>query len=547
MKSLLKSFIIMAFTFFTVTPLMAQNNTGSDILDYVKLMTLRNQSHWQYSYDIQVTPNIPIKINYTIYTNDWFSISTNEGGNYQQHVFSCFPTNGEQSVTVLSPSSGTINVTCQESWFYVMYSSPVYSLSYSQDNSYTVSNTSEYISGKVGIGIVPKEKLEVNGNAKVYGSVFTNEIHFTANDLGAGIDNTDPYTLRKVHDAYDGSHLELNLNDNPDESFRIYGNSSQGYNNGTYSGNLYHSFDASGNVYHAGNVGIGMRNPQSQLHVGGNTTSKFSLGTVSLSGNTGQALAAIQVGQASNGGVLNFQVNPWNQNGYTGVYTPITRMTIDQYGNVGIGSTTPPATSKLYVNGNIRANGDIYGSSVLTFRDDSRFSVTSATIPNLSTTPFSMPKYGIAAPIVNSTADLWIAGDNAIRMFTAGNATPRLTIDNVGNVGIGTTTPDQALTVKGKIHAEEVIVNLNVPMADYVFDPSYKLMPLNQVEQFAKTNSHLPEIPSAEEVRKNGINMGEMQNKLLQKVEELTLYMIEQQKTIDQQSAKIKELEKKIK
>lgn len=115
-----------------------------------------------------------------------------------------------------------------------------------------------------------------------------------------------------------------------------------------------------------------------------------------------------------------------------------------------------------------------------------------------------------------------------------------------GNVGIGTQSPDQKLTVKGKIHAEEVIVDLNVPVADYVFKPTYKLMPLHEVEQFVKTNSHLPEIPSATEITKNGLSMGEMQNKLLQKVEELTLYMISQQKTIDQQQAQIKELNNKL-
>jgi hypothetical protein len=105
---------------------------------------------------------------------------------------------------------------------------------------------------------------------------------------------------------------------------------------------------------------------------------------------------------------------------------------------------------------------------------------------------------------------------------------------NGGNVGIGTTTPDQKLTVKGKIHTEEVIVDLNVPVADYVFKPNYKLMPLPEVEQFVKANSHLPEIPSAAEITKNGLSMGEMQNKLLQKVEELTLYIIEQQKEIEE-------------
>ena len=104
---------------------------------------------------------------------------------------------------------------------------------------------------------------------------------------------------------------------------------------------------------------------------------------------------------------------------------------------------------------------------------------------------------------------------------------------NGGNLGIGTTTPDQKLTVKGKIHAEEVIVDLNVPVADYVFKPDYKLMPLPEIEQFVKTNSHLPEIPSANEISRKGLSVGEMQNKLLQKVEELTLYAIQQNKKIE--------------
>jgi hypothetical protein len=108
----------------------------------------------------------------------------------------------------------------------------------------------------------------------------------------------------------------------------------------------------------------------------------------------------------------------------------------------------------------------------------------------------------------------------------------RLTINADGYVGIGTTIPDQMLTVNGTIHAKEVIVTVDIP-ADYVFHPSYNLMPLHDVEQYVKINSHLPEIPSAAEIIKKGMSIGEMQNKLLQKIEELTLYMIKQQKEID--------------
>ncbi len=106
-----------------------------------------------------------------------------------------------------------------------------------------------------------------------------------------------------------------------------------------------------------------------------------------------------------------------------------------------------------------------------------------------------------------------------------------------GNVGIGTYNPTNKLDVKGTIHAQEVKVDMN-NWSDFVFHPSYQLKPLTEVEKFIKTNGHLQDIPSAAEVEQNGVNMGEMQKKLLQKVEELTLYVIELEK-------KIKDLETK--
>jgi len=153
-------------------------------------------------------------------------------------------------------------------------------------------------------------------------------------------------------------------------------------------------------------------------------------------------------------------------------------------------------------------------------------------------TSTDIPDFQVSTEIVNSN-DLISTGN--LRISGGGNHF----IQN-GNVGIGTTIPDQKLTVKGKIHAEEVIVDLNVPVADYVFKPTYKLMPLPEVEQFVKTNSHLPEIPSATEITKNGLSMGEMQNKLLQKVEELTLYAIQQDKSKKELERKYNALLEKV-
>jgi len=123
-----------------------------------------------------------------------------------------------------------------------------------------------------------------------------------------------------------------------------------------------------------------------------------------------------------------------------------------------------------------------------------------------------------------------------------GNITAENDLFVEGNVGIGTGNPDEKLTVKGKIHAEEVKVDLSVP-PDYVFEKyytgesllksDYQMPTLQEIEAFTKLNHHLPNVPSAEEIQKDGLKLGEMTSILLQKIEELTLYTIEQEKRIN--------------
>jgi UDP-N-acetylglucosamine pyrophosphorylase len=81
---------------------------------------------------------------------------------------------------------------------------------------------------------------------------------------------------------------------------------------------------------------------------------------------------------------------------------------------------------------------------------------------------------------------------------------------------------------------------------DYVFAEDYKLKSLQEVEDYIKENKHLPEIPSAKEIEKNGLMLAEMNMNLLKKMEEMTLYMIEQNKKIDQQNERILSLEQKL-
>ncbi|WP_243860481.1 tail fiber protein [Flavobacterium poyangense] len=128
-------------------------------------------------------------------------------------------------------------------------------------------------------------------------------------------------------------------------------------------------------------------------------------------------------------------------------------------------------------------------------------------------------------------------------VFTSNGALLAIKAIKNGNVGIGTPNPDEKLTVKGKIHTQEVKVDLLGSLVpDYVFANDYKLKSLQEVEDYIKQNSHLPEIPSAKEIEQNGLMLAEMNMSLLKKIEELTLYSIEQNKKIEAQAKEIETL-----
>jgi len=113
-----------------------------------------------------------------------------------------------------------------------------------------------------------------------------------------------------------------------------------------------------------------------------------------------------------------------------------------------------------------------------------------------------------------------------------------------GNVGIGTINPTYKLDVLGSIRAKEIKVELNG--ADFVFDKEYKLMPLSELETFINEQKHLPDVAPAKEMQEKGTDLGDLNSKLLQKIEELTLYAIVQNKSIKEQVKKNEELAKKI-
>jgi len=116
----------------------------------------------------------------------------------------------------------------------------------------------------------------------------------------------------------------------------------------------------------------------------------------------------------------------------------------------------------------------------------------------------------------------------------------------MGNVGIGTANPDQKLTVNGQVHATSVVVTSTVP-ADYVFNTNYFLRPLGDIKAYVDKNHHLPDVPAAAEFKKDGQNLGEMNMTLLKKVEELTLYLINEHKTNEILKTQVNELKSQMK
>ena len=145
----------------------------------------------------------------------------------------------------------------------------------------------------------------------------------------------------------------------------------------------------------------------------------------------------------------------------------------------------------------------------------------------------------------NHAFDLRVTGNGNLRFLRNGGNTALMIDDQTGRVGIGsnvTSIPANVqLAVDGKVKCREVRVT-NDGWADFVFDEDYELLSLEEVEQFIEDNHHLPDVPSAEEVLENGTDLGAIDAILLQKIEELTLYMIDLKK----ENAEMKELVKQF-
>ena len=233
---------------------------------------------------------------------------------------------------------------------------------------------------------------------------------------------------------------------------------------------------------------------------------------------------------------LQFLTNNANERGLGNA--PEIRMHINGNGNVGIGTTSPSA--KLSVLG----------------------SVSKLTLNGIDGTFDNLIKYGHKLDLesgttyvnrwhgIDATITAGNGSDNKLKFRVYGGGIANLepgdvmTLVGNGNVGIGTTNPDVKLAVNGTIHSKEVKVDM-LGWSDFVFKKEYNLPTLEEVEKHITEKGYLENIPSEQEVMKNGINLGEMNAKLLQKIEELTLYMIEMKKENVEMKKRIDQIEKK--
>ena len=313
-----------------------------------------------------------------------------------------------------------------------------------------------------------------------------------------------------------------------------------------------------------GNVGIGTKTPSTLLTLDSNINESAIKSIQTFKSN---GIPYLKLGLFGNN--TNYRLNNsatiWTNNRHLGFWagnngydilfatgaSVTEQMRISHNGKVGIGTNSPDG--KLHVKGGIAIQ-----NPTLSYDTNGNAGERAGII------------FGTNHPTNNSM--FWISPDatqgNRLNIgvgYGYNDNGAKLTIENNGEVGIGTTSPSAKLDVAGNIKAHEIEVTLatmqdlqlngtlaannitytaNGNTADFVFEDNYQLKDLSEVEAFIKSNKHLPEIPSAAEMEEVGVNLAEMNKLLLMKVEELTLYSIEQEKKIEKLTENNKRIEK---
>lgn len=311
-----------------------------------------------------------------------------------------------------------------------------------------------------------------------------------------------------------------------------------------------------------GRVGFRTSTPVLDLHVNTSNTPALRLEQNSSGGFTAQTWdiagneANFFVRDVTGGSRLPLRIRPG---------APTSSVDISSDGNVGIGTASPSFKIDATGNGaNVISttafsntdNGDLQirrarGTSSVPTAVQLNDVVGGITMMGHNGTAFSGEIVSIDARAEENFTTTANGTRLTFQTTTNGQTTSstKMVIRQNGRVGIGTVSPTELLHVAGNVLVTggafiDDGTTLNAP--DYVFEPDYKLMPIAELGQFVETNRHLPNVPSSAEIKSTGLNLSQFQMRLLEKVEELTLYTLDQHQTIQQLSAHNAELEARL-
>jgi len=304
-------------------------------------------------------------------------------------------------------------------------------------------------------------------------------------------------------------------------------------------------------------IGIGIQVPVAKLHISAFPANQTLLKSDAYDqiGSTPYTIGSVECWKK-------------NQNVYYGIYqSSISSYSVNNYFQNNLGINVPNPTHILDVNGIIGCTGS--NSTGVTIRNGSQpfvftyyginygnFDIGGNGNPPADTshTPLTLNAWGVGiqsileCPTIRSQNFKMdhnaTAGSLLMSNDTYGNSAwtdPAVFSITDGRVGIGAANnyTDYKLAVNGKMICTELKVKLFAQWPDFVFNRGHKLCSLYELDQFIQKNNHLPDVPTAQEVEKDGIKVGEMNTILLKKVEELTVYIIAMQKEMDQLKAKI--------
>jgi len=290
--------------------------------------------------------------------------------------------------------------------------------------------------------------------------------------------------------------------------------------------------------FKGGNIGIGTSTPTYLLDVAKNTTAP-TIAVRNLGGAGGAGIRIFDQASSSDWHLKTTSTGTFRlrdqQNGQNVIEIENNSQTnslyIQQSGNIGMGTSSPSSLLEvakstigpLIVIHNLGGLGGA-GFSMIDDLNNGSWKFKSAAAGG-----FKIRDHA-------SSMDVFVIEKNAMA-----NA---IYVQAGGNIGIGTSTPGSKLAVNGKIDCKEVEIYIT-GWSDFVFDEGYQLKPLNDLENYIKENKHLPGVPTEKEAIENGISVGKMNAVLLEKIEELTLYVIDLKKENDKMKKEINDLKDK--